>query len=87
MVSKSSAVRSIRLQNDLWAWLAEEAERRGVAVNALVSDLVLAARDPPERPIVAEHPKVVKAAPTATVPGKMTLPKAAYGARLKGSKK
>lgn len=44
MVSKSSAVRSIRLQNDIWEWLAAEAERRQTNVNGLVTDLLLVAR-------------------------------------------
>jgi hypothetical protein len=40
MVSKSSATRTIRLQNDLWSGLSAEAARRGVAVNGLVADLL-----------------------------------------------
>lgn len=40
MVSKSSAVRSVRLPNDLWARLAEEAGVRGVALNGLICDLL-----------------------------------------------
>lgn len=40
MTSKTSAVRSIRLQNGLWERLAAEAKRRDVAVNGLVADLL-----------------------------------------------
>lgn len=40
MVSKHSSVRSIRLQNEAWEWLAKEAERRGTTVNGVVAELV-----------------------------------------------
>lgn len=36
--------RSVRLQNDLWSWITEEAERRGVTVNGLIADLLMVAR-------------------------------------------
>lgn len=63
MVSKSSAVRSIRLQNDLWQWLSDEAERRGLAVNGLVSDLLEVGRLKAEEAKVkpAAKPKDIKA--------------------------
>jgi hypothetical protein len=35
-----SSVRSIRLRDDLWAWIAEDAEKRGLNANALVAELV-----------------------------------------------
>lgn len=40
MVSKTSSVRSIRLQNEVWARLGEHAEKRGVNVNAAVAELI-----------------------------------------------
>lgn len=44
MVSKLSAVRSIRLQNSEWEWLTEEADRRETTVNGLVADLLMVGR-------------------------------------------
>lgn len=63
MVSKSSAVRSIRLPNAEWEWLVEEAAHREVTVNGLVADLLLVGR------LKAEVAK-------ATAPG-MTNPRSA----------
>lgn len=44
MTKPPTSIRSIRLQTELWAWLAEEAGRRGATVNALVGDLLIEAR-------------------------------------------
>lgn len=44
MPKPPTTVRSIRLQNDVWAWLAEEAARRETTVNGLVDDLIEVAR-------------------------------------------
>ena len=44
MVSTSSAVRSIRLQNSEWEWLTQEAARRETTVNGLVADLLMVGR-------------------------------------------
>lgn len=41
MVSSTSAVKSIRLQNDTWTQLAVEAEKRATTVNGLIADLVI----------------------------------------------
>jgi hypothetical protein len=44
MPKPPSSVRSIRLQDDVWRWLAEEAAERATNVNALVGDLIEVAR-------------------------------------------
>lgn len=83
MASKSSAVHSVRVQNDLWEWLTAEAKRRGVTPNGLVCDLLLVGRlraDEARLAPKAEEPKrVAKAKPAAA------SPKAApFQSRLKG---
>jgi hypothetical protein len=61
MVSKHSAVRSIRLQIEMWAWLSAEAERRKTNVNGLVSDFVEVGRF---RASVKDAERVPPAPPT-----------------------
>lgn len=68
----TSKVHSIRVQNDLWEWLTEEAKRRGVTPNGLVCDLLLVGRlraDEARLAPKAEEPKrVAKAKPVAVAP-------------------
>lgn len=44
MVSKSSAVHSVRIPNDLWEWVVAEAKRREITPNAHVVELLSLAR-------------------------------------------
>jgi hypothetical protein len=91
MVSKTSSVRSIRLPNDMWAWLAAEAERRGTTVNGLVSDLLEVGRlGVAERAAAPVKPaRALKAAPpkVKAEPAKLAVPfgpqPVAPGSRLK----
>jgi hypothetical protein len=46
MAKPPTSVRSIRLSDEAWAWLTEEAERSGESVNGLVVRMVAAARAP-----------------------------------------
>lgn len=88
MVSKSSAVRSIRLQNDLWSWLSEEAQRRGVTVNGLIGDLVLVARlkaaEVVTKPTQKPPKPVAKQAPEAVPKVEAASDRPAFKSRLKG---
>lgn len=44
MAKPKSSNRSIRLPDELWAWLAAEADRRQTSVNGLVGDFLIVAR-------------------------------------------
>jgi hypothetical protein len=87
MVSKHSAVRSIRLPNSEWEWLIEEAARREVTVNGLVQDLLMVGRlraeearaAPVRRPAQKVAPKPV----VAKAESPLKRPPVPYGSRLK----
>jgi hypothetical protein len=76
MTSKSSSVRSVRLQNDLWAWLEAEAARRSVSANGLISDLLEVGRLRAEEAKTAPKPPVARKVETAKPPP--------FTSRLKG---
>lgn len=44
MAKPKSSNRSIRLPDEMWAWLAAEADRRQNSVNGLVGELLMVAR-------------------------------------------
>jgi hypothetical protein len=79
MVSKTSAVRSIRLPNQVWAQLAQEVERRGgsVTVNSLIHDLVIVGLLKAAERRATPDPKPVAVRAVAA-------PKPAFKSRLKG---
>lgn len=54
MVSKSSAVKSIRLQNDLWATIKADADARGEPVNAVIARHLRIAYAPKDK-LTVEH--------------------------------
>lgn len=69
-VASKSSVHSIRIQNELWEWLTEEAKRRGVTPNGLVCDLLLVSQ--------------LRAAEVKATEKPDPAPKAAFKSRLKG---
>ena len=98
MAKPKSSNRSVRLADEMWAWLAAEAERRQTSVNGLVGDLLLVARfNADERTAtVAEKPKPpAKAKPPTATSGKIIgftptgepIKAPAFVSRLKGQKR
>ena len=74
-----TSVRSIRLSNETWAWLGEEAGRRDNSVNGLVSDFIAVGRLK-----VAEAKAAAREAPKPKSAVLTDLrPPVPYGSRLK----
>jgi hypothetical protein len=63
MAKPKSSNRSIRLTDEMWAWLAAEADRRQTSVNGLVGDFLMVARLKAEERAVAELPNLLMTKP------------------------
>lgn len=81
MPKPPSSVRSIRLPDETWQWLAEEAARREMKVNGLVSDLLIVGRLKAEEARASANKPAAK--PAKTTP-KAAPERPAFTSRLKG---
>lgn len=99
MPKPPTSVRSIRLTDDLWSWVSEEAARRDVSVNALMFDLAATARakadlgarvvlEPSDRSTEAAVERFLERGGLVRTDEPLRMPKAGCGTRAKkGAKK